>query len=233
METQKDLGSLLLEEGLITADQLAAARTMQASRDKPIGRVLTDMGLITEPAKMAFLRKKFRYEIVSIRDVVIPPEVLSRLTLSYAEKHCCVPLLVENRRLVVAMEDPTDLQVTDEIKLHVGMDILPVLAPRADIEHAIEQYPRLTQAQADAIMLKARRPWWVAPLHPILFWAVIIAPLFAFGAAVALNDQFGNSVNRLGEPFDISLYLVLSWALWAIFVWEIDGLFFGPKKTEG
>lgn len=231
IETHKDLGKILLEEGLITEEQLISARTVQLAREKSIGRVLTDMGVITEQAKIAFLNKRFNYEIVNIHDVKIPVDILTRLSLSYAEKHCCVPLLVEDGRLVVAMEDPTDIIVVDEIKSQTGMDVLPVIAPQADIEVAIQQYPRLTQAQADAILIRTQTPMWWRVAHPLVFWLVIISPLFGFWAGVSMNDQLGNMVARLGQPFDISLYLVLSWALWAIVIWEIDGLFFSGSES--
>jgi len=230
-QQHKDLGKLLMEEGLITQEQLATARAMQAGREKSIGRILGDMGLITEQAKMAFLNKKLKYEIVDIQNVKIPPNILNRVSLSYAEKHFCVPLLVENNRLVVAMEDPTNLVVIDEIKAQANMEVLPVIAPQADIEMAIQQYPRLSEAQAEAVLKGAMEPLWLRILHPLLFWMVILAPLAAFWVAMVTDDQFGNMVLRLGTFFDISLYLVLSWALWAIFVWEIDGLLFSPRQV--
>ena len=235
IEANKDLGKILLDEGLIREDQLSAARAMQLNREKSIGRILTEMGIITEQAKIAFLNKKFNYEIVNIRDVKIPVDILGRLSVSYAEKFCCVPLLVEGGKLVVAMEDPTDIIVLDEIKSQTGMEPHPVLAPQADIEQAIQQYPRLTQAQADAIFVHTRVPLWLRVLRPLLFWMIIILPLVGFWLGVLKNDQFGNMVGRIGRPFDISLYLVLTWALWSIFIWEIDGLFFSsdePRKKK-
>jgi hypothetical protein len=230
-QQHKDLGKLLMEEGLITEEQLATARAMQVGREKSIGRILENMGLITEQAKMAFLNRKLKYEIVDIQNVKIPPNILNRVSLSYAEKHFCVPLLVENNRLAVAMEDPTNLVVIDEIKAQTNMDVLPVVASQADIETAIRQYPRLTEAQADAVLKRAMEPLWLRILHPLLFLMVILAPLAAFGVAIITDDQFGNMVLRLGTLFDITLYLVLSWALWAIFVWEIDGLLFSPRQV--
>lgn len=233
LESQhKDLGKMLLDEGLITEEQLATARAAQLTREKSIGQILVDLGIITEDAKMAFLNKKLRYEIVDIRGIQIPQNVLGKLTLSYAEKYCCVPLLIENGRLVIAMEDPTNLMVIDEIKNQSGMEVMPVVAPQGDIQLAIEQYPHLTQAQADAIVRNVQQPLWLRILHPLLFLLILISPLIAFCIAVLVNNQFGNHLSNLGKPFDIGLYLALSWSLWAIVIWEVDGLFFSPKSAS-
>ena len=66
LDEHKNLGGLLLEEGLINSDQLDAARAQQKVMEKSIGRVLVEMGLITEQAKMTFLHKKFGIEIVDV-----------------------------------------------------------------------------------------------------------------------------------------------------------------------
>jgi len=225
-----DLGKLLLDEGLITEQQLSKAREAQVAREKSIGRILVDMGAISEQAKIVFLSKKLKYEMVDIRGVQIPSNILTRIPLSYAEKYCCVPLLIENDRLVVAMEDPTNIVVIDEIKAQTGMEIMPVVAVQADIEQAIQQYPRMTQAQADAVMKLAQTPFFLRMLHTVLFLLIMVGPLIAFWLFASRNDQFGNYLSKLGEPFDIALYLSLLWSLWAILVWELDSLIFSTGR---
>jgi len=231
MNSQKDLGQLLLEEGLINEDQLRAARAAQLAQEKSIGRVLVDMGLITEQAKMAFLHKKFKHEIVDIRGISVPPELLTRISRSYAERFRCVPILIDNNRLVMAMEDPTDIMVQDEVKAQTGMELLPVLAPIADIENVIRQYPALTQEQVDSLAEHARSSAVWRVLHPLLFLSVMILPLALFLAAIRYDwASVGRWIVNTGT-FDATLYATLTWALWAIMVWEIDGLFF-KQETE-
>ena len=141
-ERHEDLGALLLKEDLITQAQLDGARDSQRLGGRPISRVLVDLGLITDQAKMAFLSKKFGHEIVDIRDMVIPATVLTRLPRAYAEKHRCVPILIEGSSLVVAMEDPSDFVVVEEIRSHAGMDVVVVLAP------VVEGVPKTITVQA-------------------------------------------------------------------------------------
>jgi hypothetical protein len=68
-----------------------------------------------------------------------------------------------------------------------------------------------------------------------LFFLLMIAPLAIFGFGVwADNNVVSATVQRLthdSSNFDLSLYVVLGWALWAILLWEMDGLVFG-KNTQ-
>jgi hypothetical protein len=233
LSEHKDVGRLLLEAGLITREQLDRARTTQASQEKSIGRILVDMGVITEEAKIAFIHKKLNHEIVDIRDMEIDPSTVGRIPLSFAEKHRCVPILVEEDKLVMAMEDPADIAVLDAIKAQTGMEPLPVLAPLHDIEQALQQIPRLSQREADALIAQRMAPLWARVLHPLLFMLIMIAPLAMFFVLVKYSDAFSNFVWQLGQPFDVMLYLVLSWALWAILLWEADSLVFSRRSRSG
>ncbi|MBN1867416.1 hypothetical protein JW916_08995 [Candidatus Sumerlaeota bacterium] len=232
LESKKDLGQLLLEERFISAEQLNAAREVQAAQDKSIGRVLVDMGLMTEQAKMAFIHKKLGIEIVDIRNMQISHSILTRIPRSYAEKFRCVPILEERRGLVVAMEDPTNLMVLDQIKAETGLETVAVLSPLAEIEKAIEQYPALTPAQFDRLRERAQSAPWQILLHRLVFYLLMVAPLIAICVGPFIDDQFGNFLSHLGSKFDVTLYIVLTWCLWAIVVWEIDGLVFGGHERE-
>jgi len=231
MEVQKDLGQMLLEEGIINQQQLDAARASQKAQEKPIGRVLVDMGIIADEAKINFLHKKLGLEIVDISQMSVSDDILKRLSRSYAEKHRCVPILIEEGQLVVAMEDPTDIVVLDEIKAETGMDPLPVLAPLRDIDAVLEQYPGLTQAQVDALQDHVRAPRWWRILHPVFFLLVMSSPLWGFfGLVKHQNNWFAKWALTQPSGFEVALYLSLGWALWAILTWEADGLILESRK---
>jgi hypothetical protein len=222
----------LLDEGLITDEQLAAARNAQINREKSIGRALVDMSILTEEAKMVFLKKKLGFEIVDIGDMQIAPHIITRLPRSYAEKHCCVPILIEEGKLVLAMEDPTDLVVIDEIQNQTGLQVPPVLATISDIHRVTLQYPQLSQKSADRVVRRSRSPFWDKYLRPLVLIIIVIAPLFLFWASVRFIDQVGNFFLRMADPFSIALYLTLGFALWSIIIWEIDGLIFGHTEPS-
>jgi len=230
MEETHDLGRLLQEAGLISEEQLRAARQAQAAQEKSVGRVLVDMGLITEEAKIAFLHKRLGYEIVDVSGMAVPQDILTRIARSYVEKHRCVPILIEDKQIIMAMEDPTDIVVLDEIERQAGMSVVPVLARLADIEGILAQYPQVTQEQADKIRdrLQTSRVWRI--LHPILFVAVMILPIAGFFLASKFSETFGTFVLKYGSPFDIALYGIISWIVWTLLVWEVDALAFSKSE---
>jgi hypothetical protein len=231
----KDIGELLAEEGLITREELQSARSQQMHQEKSIGRIVVDMGYISDEEKIRFISERFGYEIVDIADMTVAPDILSRISRSYAEKYRCVPLLVEGRELVVAMENPTNIVVIDELRSQTNMKIMPVLAPIEDIDRILEEFPRMSQAQVDALR---KGKTHVSDsmgriIHTLIFFLFLLLPLLIFGAILVFEIK--PMVYSFREWFqetdfyNFALYLGLSWALWAIFVWEIDGLFFQPK----
>ncbi len=233
----KDLGELLREDGLITEEQLRSVRAMQSSLDKPVGRVLFDMQLITDEERIRFLQSKYRYEVVDIGGVSVPVDVLKRIPHSYAEKHRCVPILAEEERLVVAMEDPTDLLVLDEIRSESKKNPWPVLAPLADIERILNQYPfvsaeRERKEERDNELGFRSRLWWRI-LHPLCFLFFMVLPLGFFMAAAKWDDVwFHETIMQAmrNSVWDLMLYLILGWILWSILLWELDGLIFGTRQ---
>lgn len=222
----KDVGTLLMEDGLITEEQLRVAREQQREQEKSIGRILTDMGLITEQAKMTFLHKKLKFEIVDISDLEVPPHVLTKVSRSYAERHRAAPILEEDGQLVVAMEDPSDLRVLDEMRAQTAMDIHPVLAPLQDIEKVIQQFPTLSQEEVDAAYRKARPGLSFRLIHSILFFAVLLGPMLFLVFGAWKLEGFSSYLLRLGTAWDVTLYGLLSWVVWCIIVWNIDGALF-------
>jgi hypothetical protein len=111
-----------------------------------------------------------------------------------------------------------------------------VLAPLEQIETLLEQYPHLTDAQAEMLRHGEPRPLWLRTVHPLLFLTLMLSPLGAFWYAI--HYQVSESFSQLifqgmrNSTFDVVLYLLSGWAIWAIALWEIDGLFFGPKDEE-
>jgi hypothetical protein len=235
----KDLGELLREEGRITEEQLRSVRAMQSSLDKPVGRVLFDMQLITDEERIRFLQSKFRYEVVDIGAVNVPTDVLKCIPHAYAEKHRCVPLMTEDDRLVVVMEDPTDLLVLDEIKSESRKNPWPVLAPLADIERILDQYPfvsaeRERKEERDHELGFRTSLWWRI-LHPLGFLVLMLLPLAFFMVAARWdNVVFHETIMQAmrNSIWDLMLYLILGWILWSIILWELDGLVFGTRQKN-
>jgi hypothetical protein len=132
------------------------------------------------------------------------------------------------------MEDPTDIVVLDAIRAEAAMPLHPVVASLEDIEGVIDQYPHLTQAQADALSRRrpASRVWQV--LHPVLFLLLMFLPVLLIAVALwhGQNAVSNWAQDGLSRKFDMVVKLTLGWALWSVVLWEIDGLLFGQPERK-
>ncbi|MGH2661707.1 MAG: GspE/PulE family protein [Actinomycetota bacterium] len=149
MPDTKDLGEVLLDEGLITSDQLATASAEQERVGRSLGRVLIDLGLIKEPELVAALASQIGLEFVDLSDRQIDPQAASLISDQVARRYRALPIGFENDRLIVAMSDPANVFALDDIRTITGMEVKPVVATAADVETAIRKYGAFDQSVED------------------------------------------------------------------------------------
>jgi len=131
----------MVKEGLITNGVLAKALERQIIFGGRLGTNLVEMGAINEETLARFLSKVLRVpyaEPASFEDV--SPEVLEVMPRDLAEKYTAFPIRRERTRLHVAMKDPNDIAIVDELRFIVGLDIRPYIASEMRIVFALEKY---------------------------------------------------------------------------------------------
>lgn len=134
------LGDLLLKEKIITPAQLEEALNTQVIFGGKLGTNLIEMG-VSEEAVTAALSRKFGVRGADPGQMMnIPPEVIVAIPAEIATKHRVVPLEARGRRLTLAMSDPTNLQVIDEISFRTGLIIQPAVAADIRLDYALEKY---------------------------------------------------------------------------------------------
>ncbi|CAB4648070.1 unannotated protein [freshwater metagenome] len=137
------LGSLLVETGLITEDQLAEALATQVSTGRPIGRVLIDQGLISESDLVRSLAKQVGLEFVDLTERVIDATVASLIPEGLARRYQALPISWDEDVLVVAMADPSNVLAVDDIRALTGAQVRCVVATSAQIRETIDRFHRL------------------------------------------------------------------------------------------
>ncbi len=137
------LGSLLVETGLITEDQLAEALATQVSTGRPIGRVLIDQGLISESDLVRSLAKQVGLEFVDLTERVIDATVASLIPEGLARRYQALPISWDEDVLVVAMADPSNVLAVDDIRALTGAQVRCVVATSAHIRETIDRFHRL------------------------------------------------------------------------------------------
>ena len=139
------LGELLVEAGLIDELQLKSALGHQKKWGGRLGKVLVDMGFIEEGELLKFLSEKFKIKAVDLTKSKIPNQAFEALPEKIARKYGVVPVFIKEgpgtkKTLILAMSDPTNLKIIDEIQFLTGYRIEPVLATDSAITKVLEHY---------------------------------------------------------------------------------------------
>jgi type IV pilus assembly protein PilB len=145
----KSLGDILVEEGLLTRDQLAQAEEEQQRVGKSLGRVLVDMGLVKEADLVSALARQVGLEFVDLTEQQIDPAAASMLPEQVSRRYRALPIGFDGTRLIVAMSDPANVFALDDIRTITGMEIKPVVATATDVEAAVRRYGQFEQSVED------------------------------------------------------------------------------------
>ncbi|MDQ6713523.1 MAG: GspE/PulE family protein [Candidatus Dormibacteraeota bacterium] len=140
---EKRLGELLLEHGLLTAEQLESALAQQRLQRRPLGQVLLAQGLVDEKALAGVLSLHFAVPQIDFTRARIDKDALSMIPEAYAREHTILPIHLEKDVLDVATVDPGDLALFAELKVLTRKRIRPMLGVRSEIERAIAQSYKL------------------------------------------------------------------------------------------
>ena len=139
----KQLGRILIEQGLITEEQLQAALEVHHRTPKSLGRVLIDMGLIKEADLVRALAEQVGLEFVDLSEVQIDPACAALLPETLARRYRALPIGEREGKLLVAMSDPANVYALDDIRAITNRDVQPVVATASDVEQAISRFSQL------------------------------------------------------------------------------------------
>lgn len=149
------LGELLIREGLITPSQLEKAISVQRQESGRLGEVLIKLDMVKEDQIVSVLGKQLNVPFFTLGTGMLKPAAgqgLEHLILQeFAFKNYVLPLSRTLRSLTVAMFDPLDFILIDNLKKLTGCEINPVIATRSDIKKAIEEFYGKSAMLRDAV----------------------------------------------------------------------------------
>ncbi len=135
------LGEMLLRDGRLTESQLEAALRYQARDGGRLGTVLVEHGFIDLEALTVYLGLELGIPIATGAMLARAKRAAVRLLQpAQAFRHKCVPLVVQDRQLIAAIEDPHDFANLDALAGITGYRVLPRVAPEVRIYYYIERY---------------------------------------------------------------------------------------------
>jgi type IV pilus assembly protein PilB len=136
---RKRLGDLLIESQLIMQEQLDKVLKEKAPTQK-LGDALLQQGLITEQQLIEVLEFQLGIPHVSLYRYPIDPSITNIVPWEMARRHFLIPIKREENHLYIAMADPMDFYVIEDLRLSTGFQIEPVIATKDDIIRAINRY---------------------------------------------------------------------------------------------
>jgi type IV pilus assembly protein PilB len=146
------LGDLLIREGLITKEQLDKALQEQKNNGQRLGYNLVKMGFVQETEITKMLARQYRMPAVDLARFEVDPKIVKLIPADVALKHLVLPLKREGRTLTVAMADPTNLSVLDDLKFITRYDIFPVIAGEYTLRTALDKNYEQVDQQLDTLL---------------------------------------------------------------------------------
>lgn len=140
---KKRIGDILVEEGILTEEQLEEALKAAKAENKKIGEAITDLGFASEQDIAEALSSQLGFEYVNLSTVHIPDNVLSLINESVLRKHLMIPYaFVPNtiNQVKVAMVDPMDMSAIDDFSIVTNLLVVPSVATTRDILIALDRY---------------------------------------------------------------------------------------------
>jgi type IV pilus assembly protein PilB len=143
--TNKRIGDILIEQGLITSQQLKEALEMQkAGNKKRLGEILAELGAISRDELYEVLQYVYEAEYVELSNYVIDPEVISLISEKAALRFKLIPISKNDDELTIAMANPLDVYAIDFVRDHTKIKkIKSLLASEEDVLNAITNYYEL------------------------------------------------------------------------------------------
>jgi len=145
----KSLTHLLIEDGLVSQEELLKALEQKKESGKSLARTLIEMGVVSESKLTEVLAQHLGLEFVDLTSYRIDLTATALLDEKIASRHLAIPLAFDGDMLIIAMADPTNIFALDDVKMYTGHPVRPVVATKRDIEDAIRTYYR-AQGEGDA-----------------------------------------------------------------------------------
>ncbi len=140
-KNKSPLGQLLVEDKVITPQQLETALKEQKKTGELLGVTLVRLGFVSEEGVyLPILAQQLGVDFVRLKDLDIKSDVIDKIPAKFAYHYKIIPLSFEKDVLTVALSRPLDIHVLDEVGLVVHARLKPVLASEKDIMEAIRQY---------------------------------------------------------------------------------------------
>lgn len=145
-----NLGELLIQEKLLDSEQLKSALDFHKKNDVGIGSAIVSLGYLSEEEMAQALSRQLGYPYINLDQFEVYPDVISLIPIEIAKKYLIMPIHRIRSFLTLAMVDPTDLGIIEDVRFRTGLSIQPVIASESGIMNAVSKY----YGSSDALRVK-------------------------------------------------------------------------------
>ncbi len=144
--------ALLRERGLIDDMQVEEVVAEHTRSGRPVNQILLDYGFVDQDTQLQVIAEHLGTEVVNLSDGDLGPEVVDAIPSATARMYQCLPVAVHDSQVRVALADPMNPQVVDELSFSLGKEIQVVVADPAQIEKLIQRfYPQDTEGVGEVL----------------------------------------------------------------------------------
>ncbi len=138
LHRRKTIPEILAERKLLSEEQLKSAEDNAKKNNKSVQQAVLDMNFLAKAQLLKCLSEEWQVKAVDLSQMDIEPEIAKIIPEAVARRHMALPFAKEESVLFVAMADPRDFFVSEDIQLRTGLEIQPYLALPHDIQAALD-----------------------------------------------------------------------------------------------
>ncbi|WP_268531182.1 GspE/PulE family protein [Cellulomonas sp. CW35] len=138
----KQLGEILLEEGLVTEAQLLSALDEQMTAGSSLGRTLVELGVLTEGQLVQALAAQAGMPFVDLDEYPVDRAAVAIVPAALCRRYTVLPIRIDQGVLVVATADPGNVMAIDDVRTVSRMQVMPVIATYDNVLRAIDRFVR-------------------------------------------------------------------------------------------
>lgn len=134
------IGQILIDKGLINSEQLEAGLKEQKITGDFICATLVKLGFISEDKIFEILSKQLNIPYIRLKAIDIDTSLIEKVPAKFASHYKIMPIEFKGNLITIAMTDPLDIRILDDLRLLLGLEVKAVLASEIDIMDKIRQY---------------------------------------------------------------------------------------------
>ncbi|NOZ13366.1 MAG: Flp pilus assembly complex ATPase component [Acidobacteria bacterium] len=137
---RKRLGEMLVDAGLVTKEQVNKALEYSRKNGTRLGKALIRMNILEEEDIIKTISKQLNIPYVDVGNILFDPEIVTLIPEAFARKNKVIPLFLVDDTLTVAISDPLNVYIIDDLANIVGKKINVVISTETDIENALKNF---------------------------------------------------------------------------------------------